>query len=120
MPALPPDGDYITISQLVEPPTVPSWRSHDPERNAKRTDPFAFGQRFLEEGDDVFSYNAWDHVETDEDYKAYAELQYAKQRENPASDWHKSLYNSNPAKFWDRFYKNHNQNFFKDRKWLRQ
>ncbi|EEA22033.1 actin binding protein, putative [Talaromyces marneffei ATCC 18224] len=120
MPALPPDGDYITISQLVEPPTVPSWRSHDPARSAKRTDPFAFGQRYLEEGDDVFSYNAWDHVETDEDYKAYAELQYAKQRENPASDWHKSLYNSNPAKFWDRFYKNHNQNFFKDRKWLRQ
>ncbi|EED16265.1 actin binding protein, putative [Talaromyces stipitatus ATCC 10500] len=120
MPALPPDGDYVTISQLVEPPTIPSWRSHDPARNAKRTDPFAFGQRYLEEGDDVFSYNAWDHVETDEDYKAYAELQYAKQRENPASDWHKALYNSNPAKFWDRFYKNHNQNFFKDRKWLRQ
>ncbi|OKL56589.1 hypothetical protein UA08_08108 [Talaromyces atroroseus] len=120
MPALPADGDYITISQLVEPPTVPSWRSHDPDRNAKRTDPFAFGQRFLEEGDNVFEYNAWDHVETDEDYRAYAELQYAKQRENPASDWHKKLYNSTPAKFWDRFYKNHNQNFFKDRKWLRQ
>jgi tRNAThr (cytosine32-N3)-methyltransferase len=120
MPALPADGDYITIAQLVEPPTVPSWRSHDPDRNTKRTDPFAFGQRYLEEGDNVFEYNAWDHVETDEDYRAYAELQYAKQRENPASDWHKQLYNSTPAKFWDRFYKNHNQNFFKNRKWLQQ
>lgn len=120
MPPLPADGDYVTISQLVEPPTVPSWRTHDPARNAKRTDPFAFGQRYLEEGDNVFEYNAWDHVETDDDYKAYAELQYAKQRENPVDDWHKKLYNSNPAKFWDRFYKNNNQNFFKDRKWLRQ
>lgn len=119
MPALPEDGDYITIAQLVQPPTVPV--SDDPSREmVKRVDPFMFGQRYLEEGNDIFKYNAWDHVDTDDDYKAYAELQYSKQRDNPASDFHKNLYNSNPAKFWDRFYKNHNQNFFKNRKWLQQ
>ncbi|KAH8700149.1 putative actin binding protein [Talaromyces proteolyticus] len=121
MPALPEDSDYMTIARLVQPPTVPARSTDDPEYNdKKRVDPFLFGQRFLEEGSDVFHHNAWDHVETDDDYKAYAELQYSKQRENPASDFHKNLYNSNPAKFWDRFYKNHNQNFFKNRKWLQQ
>lgn len=119
MAPLPADGDYITISQLVQPPTVPV--SGDPQRElVKRVDPFMFGQRYLEEGNDIFKYNAWDHVDTDDDYKAYAELQYVKQRENPASDFHKNLYNSTPEKFWDRFYKNHNQNFFKNRKWLQQ
>ncbi|KAL1992022.1 hypothetical protein VTN49DRAFT_4054 [Thermomyces lanuginosus] len=119
MPQLPPDGDYVTIAQLVEPPTVPPHRSHDPRYNARRSDPFAFGQRYLEEGDDVFEYNAWDHVETDDDYKAYAEVQYQKQRENPVSEFDKKRFNSNPAKFWDQFYKNNAANFFKDRKWLR-
>jgi tRNAThr (cytosine32-N3)-methyltransferase len=120
MPTLPADADYITISQLVRPPTVAASQSTEAERARKRADPFAFGQRFLEEGDDIFEHNAWDHVEVDEDYKAYAELQYAKQRDSPVSDFDKNRYNSNPARYWDRFYKDHNANFFKNRKWLRQ
>lgn len=31
-----------------------------------------------------------DHVETDDTYKEYAELQYAKQREAPVSEFDKS------------------------------
>jgi tRNAThr (cytosine32-N3)-methyltransferase len=61
--------------------------SQNPE---KRTNPFQFGSRFLEEGDDIFAYNAWDHVETDEAYREFSEEQYTKQREAPVNDFDKS------------------------------
>ena len=68
---------------------VPPHLSHDPETNMKRSDPFQFGQRYLEKDDDVFEYNAWDHVEPDEAFYAYAEEQYEKQRQSPVSDFDK-------------------------------
>ncbi|KAG4439353.1 hypothetical protein IFR05_005165 [Cadophora sp. M221] len=102
------------------PVEIPPHLSHDPENNMKRTDPFQFGSRLLSEQDDVFEFNAWDHVETDDTYKEYAELQYAKQRESPVSDFDKNRFNSEPAKWWNNFYKNNTANFFKDRKWLQQ
>lgn len=74
--------------------TVPAHRSHDPTSNLKRSDPFQFGSRFLEEGDNVFEFNAWDHVETDDAYKAYSEQQLAKQRQSPVSDFDKSKFSS--------------------------
>lgn len=74
----------------TEPPE--SHRSHDPSNNLKRSDPFQFGSRLLSEEDNVFEFNAWDHVETDDAYKEYAETQYAKQREAPVSDFDKSTY----------------------------
>lgn len=69
---------------------VPAHLSHDPAKNAKRTDPFQFGSRFLSETDDVFEFNAWDHVETDDAYKEYAESQFEMQRQAPVSDFDKS------------------------------
>lgn len=72
-----------------EPDILPAHRSHDPQFNQKRTDPFQFGSRFLEDGDDPFEYNAWDHVETDDAYKEYAEQQYEMQRQSPVSDFDK-------------------------------
>lgn len=86
----------------------------------KRTDPFQFGSRFLEEGDDIFTHNAWDHVETDETYKAFIEEQTEIQRNAPVSDFDKKRFNDHPEKFWDKFYSNNKANFFKDRKWLVQ
>lgn len=83
----------LTVSDasnvIVLPENLPH-RSHDPENNLKRSDPFQFGSRLLSEEDNVFEFNAWDHVETDDTYKEYAELQYAKQREAPVSDFDKS------------------------------
>ncbi|KAI0408181.1 S-adenosyl-L-methionine-dependent methyltransferase [Xylaria palmicola] len=99
---------------------LPPHRSHDPKNNAKRSDPFMFGQRFLDEGDNVFEFNAWDHVETDDAYKEYSEQQFAMQRASPVSDFDKNRFNSDPAKFWNLFYKNNTANFFKNRKWLQQ
>jgi tRNAThr (cytosine32-N3)-methyltransferase len=86
----------------------------------KRTDPFQFGSRFLEEGDDIFSHNAWDHVETDETYENFAQEQYQKQRDTPVSEVNRKRYNDQPEKWWNKFYANNTSNFFKDRKWLFQ
>lgn len=69
---------------------VPAHRSHNPANNLKRSDPFQFGSRYLNQEDDVFEFNAWDHVETDDAYKEYAEQQYEKQRQHPVSDFEKS------------------------------
>ncbi|KAI2643661.1 methyltransferase [Xylaria nigripes] len=99
---------------------IPPHRSHDPQYNMKRSDPFMFGSRYLDEGDDVFEFNAWDHVETDDAYKEYSEQQFAMQRASPVSDFDKQRFNSDPAKFWNLFYKNNTANFFKNRKWLQQ
>lgn len=71
---------------------LPPHRSHDPQNNLKRSDPFMFGSRYLDEGDDVFEFNAWDHVETDDAYKEYSEQQFAMQRASPVSDFDKSTY----------------------------
>ncbi|KAH8846724.1 hypothetical protein MCOR07_000242 [Pyricularia oryzae] len=99
---------------------LPPHRSHDPDFNQKRADPFQFGSRYLNEDDDPYEFNAWDHVETDDVYKEYAEQQYALQRQSPVSDFDKHRFNSDPAKWWNQFYKNNTANFFKDRKWLQQ
>ncbi|KAJ5895040.1 hypothetical protein N7495_006731 [Penicillium taxi] len=109
--------DFI---QNVQPPQVTPQRSHDPSNNMKRSDPFQFGSRYLEQGDNVFEFNAWDHVEPDDEFKAFAEGQYEKQRSAPVSEFDQNRFNNDPAKWWNLFYKNNTSNFFKDRKWLRQ
>ena len=99
---------------------VPAHRSHDPSNNLKRSDPFKFGSRYLEDGDNVFEFNAWDHVTPDDAYYEYAEAQYAAQREHPVSEFDKKRFNMEPEKWWDKFYSNNTSNFFKNRKWLHQ
>lgn len=110
-------ADSADVSALE---TVPPHLSHDPNNNAKRSDPFQFGQRFLSTDDDVFTYNAWDHVTPDEEHILYSEEQYAKQRSAPVSDFDRERFNAQPEKWWDLFYKQKSASFFKDRKWLVQ
>jgi tRNAThr (cytosine32-N3)-methyltransferase len=99
---------------------TPPHLSHNPSQNAKRSDPFQFGQRFLTEEDDVFEYNAWDHVTPDSAHVEYCEERYAAQRASPVSDFDKKRFNTNPERWWDLFYKQKTSTFFKDRKWLVQ
>ena len=116
------DGSSPSRSQCCnadEQSNVPH-RSHDPGKNLKRNDPFKFGSRYLEEGDNVYEFNAWDHVTPDDAYYEYAETQYANQREHPVSEFDKHRFNSEPEKWWNKFYSNNTSNFFKDRKWLHQ
>jgi tRNAThr (cytosine32-N3)-methyltransferase len=121
-----PKGDALMVKSL--PPeaqaapseAAPAHLSHDPATNAKQTDPFQFGQRFLTNPDDVYEFNAWDHVEPDDAHFEYCESQYAAQRAAPVSDFDKNRFNLNPEKWWDLFYKQKTSTFFKDRKWLVQ
>jgi len=124
-PAQPTESEKLAagISSLEmhrEKDAVPPHRSHDPQHNQKRSDPFQFGSRYLTEGDDVFVFNAWDHVEIDDASREYAEQQYEMQRRSPVSDSDKQRFNGDPARWWNQFYKNNTANFFKNRKWLQQ
>ena len=118
----PPLSEIQRIAYAASPPTHPEPRQTPPTNALKRSSPFQFGTRTLSEADDVFAWNAWDHVDpsTDVVYTDYAAKQYAFQRENAASDWDRRRFNAEPQKWWDRFYGNNSANFFKDRKWLRQ
>ncbi|KAF2034746.1 methyltransferase [Setomelanomma holmii] len=116
----PAENDAYGVPASFAPVRAPSSRSHDPTNNQKRSDPFAFGSRYLEEGDNIFEFNAWDHVSVDDTYKAFSEEQYSRQRQDPVSDFDRKRFNDNPEKWWNVFYKNNKTNFFKNRKWLAQ
>ena len=102
--------------QPVRKPTSAS-KTDNPQ---KRCDPFQFGTRYLTSDDDIFSHNAWDHVEVDPQYSDFIAQQTTFQRENQVSEFDKHRFNSQPEKWWDKFYSNNQANFFKDRKWLVQ
>jgi tRNAThr (cytosine32-N3)-methyltransferase len=82
------DPDTYGIPGFIQPVRKP--RTDAANNPQKRSDPFQFGSRFLEEGNDIFEHNAWDHVETDEAYGKFAEEQYARQRESPVDEAVKS------------------------------
>jgi len=114
---------YGIPSAIINPlrqPATSTTNTPSPSNPEKRTDPFQFGSRTLLEGDDIFSFNAWDHVEVDSAYTSFAETQYLKQRESPVSDFDKQRFNTAPERWWNKFYANNAANFFKDRKWLFQ
>jgi tRNAThr (cytosine32-N3)-methyltransferase len=119
-PTEPSESDAYGVPASFAPVRAPPSRSHDPSNNQKRSDPFAFGSRYLEEGDNIFEFNAWDHVSVDDTYKAFSEEQYERQRQDPVSDFDRKRFNDNPEKWWNTFYKNNKTNFFKNRKWLSQ
>lgn len=113
-----PGEDAYGVPATFEPIRKPATDSkNNPE---KRSDPFQFGSRHLEDGDDIFAHNAWDHVEVDPEYKDFIEQQTLFQKENQVSDFDKKRFNERPEKWWDKFYSNNQANFFKDRKWLVQ
>ena len=113
-----PEEDAYGVPAAIEPIRKPATdSSNNPQ---KRTDPFQFGTRYLEEGDDIFAHNAWDHVEVDPQYTEFIAQQTVFQRENQVSDFDKKRFNDKPEKWWDKFYSNNQANFFKDRKWLVQ
>lgn len=115
-----PEADAYGVPAAFAPVRKPANRSHSPSNSQKRTDPFAFGSRYLEEGDDIFEFNAWDHVDVDASYLAFSQEQFAKQKADPVSDFDRKRFNEHPEKWWNLFYKNNKTNFFKNRKWLAQ
>ncbi|KAI5849979.1 putative actin-binding protein ABP140 [Tricharina praecox] len=109
--------ESVDAKEEQEQTSVPANAKPD---GPKVSDPFQFGSRLLLPTDDPFSFNAWDHVEIDDEYAAFTQEQLSAQRAKPVSAHDKARFNGNPAKWWDIFYKNNGENFFKDRKWLQQ
>lgn len=128
----PPSNNHTTTQDPSNPSTVygapsPQPTPHNlstprPTTNnpQKRTQPFEFGSRLLTSDDDIFAFNAWDHVPLDDAYTTFATSQYAFQASHPVPAHTAQQYLSQPEKFWDRFYSNNEGRFFKDRKWLFQ
>ncbi len=120
-PPTPVETDDYGVPLSISPPRKPATRSGDAVTNPQtRTDPFAFGSRYLEEGDDVFAHNAWDNVDVDAAYRDFADSQYARQRAAPVTDFDRTRFNAHPQRFWDAFYAHNAAHFFKDRAWLHQ
>ncbi|KAI3404929.1 ABP140 [Candida oxycetoniae] len=114
------DSEYLESTPDVDTAADPIIKQSKPPLDSRigRDAPFVFGQRYLENEEDVFNHNAWDNVEWGEEQINQAREMIAKQYESPVKDYDKSLFNANPAKYWDIFYKQNKDNFFKDRKWL--
>ncbi|KAI7906696.1 S-adenosyl-L-methionine-dependent methyltransferase [Cokeromyces recurvatus] len=78
-----------------------------------------FGSRLLKDESEVFSYNAWDHVDWDEEQEKSAKEKVSAQLENPVPLEEQEQYYKNPADYWNKFYEKNENRFFKNRNWLK-
>jgi tRNAThr (cytosine32-N3)-methyltransferase len=78
-----------------------------------------FGQRNLDPETDVFSHNAWDNVELDQEMQQEAFEKIKIQLENKLLPAEAQKYHNSPFDYWNAFYSKNSNKFFKDRKWLR-
>ncbi|XP_013145298.1 PREDICTED: methyltransferase-like protein 2 [Papilio polytes] len=77
-----------------------------------------FGNRFLENVDEVFKHNAWDNVEWDEEQEKAAQEKVEKNSIVTFTEDRLKDLEKNADKHWDAFYDIHQNRFFKDRHWL--
>lgn len=94
-------------------------------------------RRYLKDENEVWNFNAWDHVPPPDDQGEVIAKALEKQRLNPVPMEEKPKYNDRPSRHWcvlfsvpttlrdadtavdrDNFYKMNNANFFKNRRWL--
>ncbi|KAI6226184.1 SAM-MT-RSMB-NOP domain-containing protein [Aphelenchoides fujianensis] len=94
-------------------------------RNAVYNSPFTrpvreggFGQRFLEDEAEVFSFNAFDDVDWPAEVEAEFQRIIETQREAPISEEEAKALREAAGDKWEEFYLRNKQNFFMDRKWL--
>jgi len=77
-----------------------------------------FGNRLLENPEDVFQHNAWDNVEWDAEQEELAKVNVAKNSKIILDADEITKYEIDADKFWNKFYDIHQNRFFKDRHWL--
>ncbi|KAI6218302.1 putative methyltransferase NSUN5 [Aphelenchoides besseyi] len=77
-----------------------------------------FGQRYLENEADVFSFNAFDNVDWPDSVVAEFEGIIENQRNSSVSDEKAQELRESAGQKWEDFYNRHQTNFFMDRKWL--
>ncbi|CAD7083138.1 unnamed protein product [Hermetia illucens] len=76
------------------------------------------GSRVLKRNSDIFSFNAWDNVEWDDEQEAAAREAVSKNSSVTLSEDQVNKFENDADKFWDSFYDIHENRFFKDRHWL--
>ncbi|KAJ2949036.1 hypothetical protein O0L34_g5978 [Tuta absoluta] len=77
-----------------------------------------FGNRFLENAEEVFKHNAWDNVQWDEEQENAAKEKVQQNSQVTFSEERLKDLEENADKHWDAFYDIHQNRFFKDRHWL--
>ncbi|XP_060803438.1 tRNA N(3)-methylcytidine methyltransferase Mettl2 isoform X3 [Amyelois transitella] len=77
-----------------------------------------FGNRYLENVDEVFKHNAWDNVQWDSEQENAAKAKVQQNSQVTFSEDHVKSLEENADKHWDAFYDIHQNRFFKDRHWL--
>ncbi|OWR44988.1 methyltransferase protein 2-A [Danaus plexippus plexippus] len=77
-----------------------------------------FGNRLLENVDEVFKHNAWDNVQWDVEQEEAAAKKVQQNSVIKLSDENIKDLGENANKHWDAFYDIHQNRFFKDRHWL--
>ncbi|XP_034659185.1 methyltransferase-like protein isoform X1 [Drosophila subobscura] len=88
------------------------------EHTRQRKKPAGAGGRILTDAREVFEFNAWDHVQWDEEQELAAQDAVAKNSSSKLNDDERERFQSDAPKFWDSFYGIHDNRFFKDRHWL--
>ncbi|KAM7541862.1 hypothetical protein Aperf_G00000018695 [Anoplocephala perfoliata] len=78
----------------------------------------SFGNRRLENEDNVFDQNAWDDYEWTEEMEQEARAMLDISSAITMSEEERERFVTEAANFWDMFYNKHESKFFKNRKWL--
>ena len=72
----------------------------------------------LNDEEDVFSQNAWDNVELDEEQLRLSEQKIRENSERKMLAEESAKYDEQANEFWNSFYKTHSDKFFKERNWI--
>ncbi|ORZ31221.1 S-adenosyl-L-methionine-dependent methyltransferase [Catenaria anguillulae PL171] len=78
----------------------------------------SFGGRLLTDEANVFSQNAWDHVEMTEEDRQRALAKIAEHAQNAVDPAVRDDVVANAPQYWDQFYTTNQEKFFKERQWL--
>ncbi|XP_071495610.1 tRNA N(3)-cytidine methyltransferase METTL2-like [Diadema antillarum] len=77
-----------------------------------------FGNRFLENPENVFQHNAWDNVTWDAEQLEAAKKKVEENSEKVVDSEKREEYETEADRYWNEFYSQHQNKFFKDRHWL--